>query len=880
MPSITPTTTNATVYTVADSTVLDAVLKLNFTTGRTLTLTYPTGAPGLGVKLTFIEPPSPPSSGTPADIGRTTLDITAAGVGNLAGNGGDSWNVTRTIGPGATPGTTQHTILIEDAIGGGGIDKYFQLVATTTGASDWKLEVEPDSNADVLRVICDPTAVVSPVGNHLENSTINLTASVADTSMIVDGGVPLPWATPVPPAHVVTYAFGHSGALVIADLPSLPSASNTLPSVELPGVYGNTPAPLHVTARVVSGDARDPFDYSRRGPDTPMTITSRPQRAVVVLDRSGSMIGDRWELAKTSAELFVQLFGDFRKNANALDKIALVRFADSQNVFRNPDPPTNGVPDPVLIADVHSIDSPAAVRAALSSIDFGTPNPFDFTPIGDGLVHAMKLLAADGLPADRRDVIVLLTDGEENAGTVRLKAPAVAPPVEQQAKPFSVRRNEPDLAGVGPQDQAKIFAIGLGDAPNLAVLADISGAQQFTSTNTTGLANAFLAMLKNSQEFNQLTTRNEREAGSGVSTTEVFFTTTKPSRFATTLLKGTFAMELTRWDPDAKDYVAVPAVTIENFPGHHYAGVTDASAFPGTTFWRVRHMDGGTAQTLALTDVLAYEDLHVKSDLRLDRLSYATGDKMRLTVRIRHDAGVVPGATVRAVLDAPAASLGELAAGLTEKDLAVSRREHEKHGDGAGDLLQAILDKHGWKELPREECDGPGLFVDGTDLLHDHDGTGVYTNTFAKVFKAGAYNWRVQTSGADNDGDLFGHQLDQTVLATVGVSPRRTIIRKERVDAHPPEKAVKVTITPRDLKDQPLGPGFDATVAWQLSHDAKFEHVVKGEPAPVLTNGDYTRTILFRAGKHPKLTISVNGVVLPVVDVAHPDKPTGGDDGK
>ncbi|GLZ78621.1 hypothetical protein Afil01_34280 [Actinorhabdospora filicis] len=873
MPTITPSTTNAALYTVDDSTLIDVVFKLNFTdfAPRTINLTYPTGAAGLSVKLTFIEPPSPPTSGGPGDITRTTLDITAAGVGVLAGSGG-SWNVSRTIGAGVDPGTSQNSVSIEDALGTGGVDKYFQLIATTTAASTWKLSVEADSNNDVLRVICDPTAVVAPIGDPLETSLINISASAADATMIVDGGVRLPWATPVPPARTVTYAFGHSGALVISDLPSLAAASSTLP-VNLPGVYGNTAAPVHVTARVRSNDARDPFDYSRLGPDTPMTIKSRPQRAVLVLDRSGSMLGEPWELAKTSAQLFVQLFGDFREGANALDKIALARFEDQAGGFRNPSPPTNGVPDPTFVATIRAPGAPGTVKDELPTIDFGTP--FWNTPIGDGLVHGMKLLVADGLPDDRRDIIVLLTDGQENSGTVRLEAPAVLPPVAEQAKLFATRRNEPDLTGVGPEDKAQIFAIALGSAPDLGVLASISGAQQFVATNTAGLANAFLAMLKNSQEFNQLATRNEREPGSGVSTNEIFFTTTSPTRFATALLKGTFAMELTRWDPDLKDYVAVP-VTIENFPGHHYAGVTDASAFPGSTFWRVRHMNGATAEALALTDVLAYEDLHVKSDLRLDKLSYETGGKMNLTVRIRHDAEPVVGATVRAVLDAPAEGFGALVAGLGDADLAATKRKKDddgKHGDhaiGRGALLQAILDKHGWKELPREHCGGKGLFVDGTDLLHDKDGTGIYTNTFAKVDKPGAYNWRVLTDGTDTDGEQFNHQLDQTVLATVGVSARKTLIRKERADARPPEQAVKVTITPRDENGEPLGPGFDRTVAWELTHDAKFQHVIKGEPAPVLDNGDYTRTIVFRAGRHPRLKISVNGTLLPVVDVAHP----------
>jgi hypothetical protein len=46
-----------------------------------------------------------------------------------------------------------------------------------------------------------------------------------------------------------------------------------------------------------------------------------------------------------------------------------------------------------------------------------------------------------------------------------------------------------------------------------------------------------------------------------------------------------------------------------------------------------------------------------------------------------------------------------------------------------------------------------------------------------------------------------------------------------------------------------------------------FEHVLKHENPPVNTDGTYTRTVVFKRGKQPTLRISVNGVILPKIEL-------------
>jgi hypothetical protein len=246
---------------------------------------------------------------------------------------------------------------------------------------------------------------------------------------------------------------------------------------------------------------------------------------------------------------------------------------------------------------------------------------------------------------------------------------------------------------------------------------------------------------------------------------------------------------------------------------------------------------------------------------------------MQLAVEIRHDFQPVLGATVRAVLDAPAEGVGSLVAALSTDDIQRQQRRGRDRKDipsGREGLIDTVLAKYDWDGLPRCNPDPGGLFIDGTDLLHDVNGDGIYTNTFAKVHTEGVYNWTLVVNGTDTNDNPFSHRLDQSTLASISISRKATTIRKQALKDPPRHStAVKVTITPQDDFNGLLGPGFDDTVIWAISGDAVFEHVQKHEPPPVNTDGTYTRTVMFRRGKRPTLRVSVNGVILPKINLAH-----------
>lgn len=112
-------------------------------------------------------------------------------------------------------------------------------------------------------------------------------------------------------------------------------------------------------------------------------------RYVVVIDRSGSMSGDRIALARQGGKIFTNLAKDG-------DKLAVVSFHTSA-----------GTEYPMTVM---SDGTKAAAKVAIGAITLGGS-----TAIGDGMVQARNLILAEGDRACQQ-AIVLLSDGDNNSG--------------------------------------------------------------------------------------------------------------------------------------------------------------------------------------------------------------------------------------------------------------------------------------------------------------------------------------------------------------------------------------------------------------------------------------------------------------------------------
>ncbi len=176
-------------------------------------------------------------------------------------------------------------------------------------------------------------------------------------------------------------------------------------------------------------------------------------------------------------------------------------------------------------------------------------------------------------------------------------------------------------------------------------------------------------------------------------------------------------------------------------------------------------------------------------------------------------------------------------------------------------MIEEVFARNGSKEWPRTRPTGP--FVDGTDLLHDTEGDGNSTNSFAKVFKEGTYTWEILVEGLDVKGNPFDQRLAASTHAAVKVNRGATRVTVTKAGTHPSGmQAAQVAIIPQDARGERLGPGWDHAVIWSLE-DGVFEHVLERQPAPVFTDGSYKRVILYHEERQrPVLRISAVGTVL------------------
>jgi hypothetical protein len=848
-PTVNPITANQQNYTVTDSSAFVTVFKarVNAFESEGFTLTYPENLPGLTLSLIHID--SAPTTGRSAPL-------------SLPAGGTVSHYSVTTTPPSVSNGIVTLTVNIFENDNGSAPEERWELRASADVPATWTLSAST-GNVQVNWLAVNPVASLTVPSDVLELQPVELNASGAVSTHTIAGS--LPTELPLTPE----YQWAYTGAAPILEITTDTTTPGPSLTVHTPGVYEPVPVDFTVTTRL--NDPLDLYSGFLHNTSAPArtTIAQRAQDIVLVLDRSGSMAAEnRFENGKTACRVLVHLFNGLRENLNTDDRVAIIAFEDETVGFRGGDPSARIetlLPLTKLADAVAAIDDP--------KFEFGFPGTN--TPIGDGLIAAIDLLGASGTITDQRFTIIMCTDGLENAGTVALvPSSAVNGAISFQ----EAINSDPIRRAVLDPVRCKLSTIALGPTADQFVLSQLAvfGAGPFALVNNPSeLAESFGRMLANTQTVNLPIKQSTPTTGlpdpAGVLPAVYLSTEPDADRLVLavtppdgeTLFTGT--IQLARWD--GTSYLPEDITILETASDR----ATSVARLPALAqgapiHWRVIHGSGpATAEPLAVGQVLAYVDLHLLADVVLDRPAYLTGDRMDLTVRIRQDAAPITGATVRAVLDAPAVGLGEqlTALGAAATDPAKDERDEPTWMEGR---IGTLLTRKKWHHLPRHKPTG-GLFVDGTDQLFDPDGNGNYTNTFAQVFKEGTYSWHLSVEGQDVNGNVFTRELNTSTFAGVKVDRRATTVKVTRLHNDPSGLlAALVVITPQDARGEDLGPGKDDLVIWSLRGGA-FQHVLQHQPAPVNTDGTYQRVVLYTKRQSPALVIEAVNAVLPTIDI-------------
>ncbi|MFJ6079972.1 hypothetical protein ACIQI8_01125 [Streptomyces sp. NPDC092369] len=853
-PSVSPVQASKQNYTVTASSAFVTVFKagINALESEGFTLTYPENLAGLSLSLVHID--SAPASGRSAPV-------------PLPAGGSVSHYSVSTEAPSVSNGIVTLAVSIEDSAGNGSApQERWELRASADVPANWTMSMS-SGNVDVNWLAVCPVAEVTVPAEALElQKDVELNAHGAVSGNTFAGTVPGALAfTP----H---YDWAYTGAAPILEITTDTTTTDPSLKIDTPGVYEPVPLAFTVTTRLT--DAAGLYTgllHNKSAPAT-MTVHQRVQDIVLVLDRSGSMASEnRFENAKTACRVLIHLFNGLREGLSTpdrIDRVAIIAFEDEIAGFRG-GAPSNRIqtllPLTPLSEAVDAIDDPA--------FDFGVPGTN--TPIGDGLIAAIDLLAAAGPIVDQRFTIILCTDGLENCGTVALVPSSAVNGAQSFQNAVNSKQARKDVLDTG---RCKLSTIALGPTADQNVLSQLAtfGAGKFALVNNPSeLAGSFGEMLANAQTVNLPTKQSTPTTGvpdpDGVLPAVYLSTEPDADRLVLavtppdgeTVFTGT--IQLARWD--GTSYLPEP-ITILATSSDRATSVAKLPALAqgAPIHWRVIHGTGpADAEPLALGQVLAYVDLHLLADIQLDQDAYLTGDRMNLTVRIRQDDRPILGARVKAVLDAPAVGLGEQLTALGAAPTDLARDEHDEATWMEG-RIGTLLSHKKWHHLPRTKPTG-GLFVDGTDELFDPDGNGNYTNTFAKVFKEGTYSWHLSVAGQDVNGNAFTRELNTSTFAGIKVDRKATKIKVTRLHNDPSGLlAALVVITPQDARGEDLGPGKDDSVIWAL-REGTFQHVLRHEPAPVQTDGTYQRVILYTNRQSPSLVVEAADVVLPTIDV-------------
>jgi Mg-chelatase subunit ChlD len=873
-PSISPANVGSTVYTVSNSKGLSADLRLDMVTTTPFPffqVRYPPSAPGVQVTLRR---------------GGTSLNL-------LPGPVNDTTTFTnRRIVASASPSGSDTLLTCEiRATASPAPNEAWTVQAGSAAPHTWQFTQVDNTPADptITRIMCDPVAKFTITAPTLTGSTVREKDTVTLTASPATG----PAATPTVvggPAPSVSYSWTKTGNLAITQFPQC-STSQTM-SFNAPGVYG--PRTVNIVEQVwFEGGCPSPVGFlNASAPAQALTIDARPQHLALVLDRSGSMTGPRWENAKTAARILAHLFVAMRSSVVVADRIEEIVFEDSSCTWHTPSI------DP-LIGSVLPLSSVGSADGAICGVKFGPAGTC--TPIGDGLIKAIDDLAALGTADDPHFTIVLLTDGYENSGTVVVSPNTPVPVLQPPVQKFSTARQE-GTARQGVNNRLSLFTIGLGPTVQEDVLDALAAQSQGVYRHVVDVGQVGQAMA-DMVAFSHAAQRVSPEPAGATPTTRLVKVDPKVSRLAVAVewSNATDTIGL-GWREQGSGGsftdISKPGAdaAVKKCPTHGFIWVDVASLFGGdesavpATEWQIVHYDSSAVpQPLPLVDgdLLVFVDLFVRADVVFDREQYRTGDPMVVTARLRAGDDPITKATVTVELARPGESLGTFLA----TNGAGYQPTQPSPPDPDAPKAQML------KDLLRRHDKGPGLpiltppsiFEDGSNQLFDdgahHDeaaGDGNYANRYLELDKEGSYTWRFAVAGELPDGSAFTRVITVSKWVGIRVDPGSSPVTTSVLASPPGLQLTQITVYPKDRNGEFLGPFRPEDVVFKSSscpfQKLERQTVPEGVVFPQKDGGSmvsrydggYTRVVECEQGRSSTITIIVQGQQLKPITTGQP----------
>jgi hypothetical protein len=751
------------------------------------------------------------------------------------------------------------------------------------GLAEATTRVTAGAEATVTIVEADPVIVIlTPNQTGVEGGNVPLQAQAGrNTHPLAVGGcgeVALTWAQDL------------ADPIAVASLTPLAPVPVLIPNPAGPGSINGCQREVTVGLPALSADATFQFTMTAaagvftNGEPASIDASTRTRYAVLALDRSGSMsAANKWVNAGKAAHMWLDIVIALR-SSSVDDRVGVLVFEDPSCSFRA---------DNDSVAGVVDISFPAAgALGTLAAADQQTINlgpPGGCTPIGDALIRSLERM--DPLPGDAAQNlygILLLTDGLENAGTVKIDND-VAPPAGVElfqnrrldfAKfkfPGDVGTTNTHLYTIGMGTLGTVNEQALDDLANSIV--DPPGYYNLISDPREvmdGLAEMAADFLGGQRIPVGAAALTALSAGDVGATNVGYFPVAAGEDTLVVLVPWdpvgggiTDAFEL-RWRlqnvPEAPfQVVPVAALTMKPSRASHGVAIVDVSQVTAQdSEWRVQYLPAGVVGPFVPENVLAIVDLRVSSMITFDRRSYRTGQAMKISARLREGARPVTGASVTVQFARPGESLGTF---LGVNSQSVQPASTPSPGDTQlpkQAALAQILRRLGLKELP--VLTPAVVFADGSNQLLDdgaHDdgagGDGVYANRYVNTDMEGTYRFRFFVQGQTSTGGQYRHLMTRSRWVGVNVDPSASTTVLEQLGVEDGIAGLRVILTPRDSNGQLFGPYRPGKVTFTVNGGT-----LSG-PVQDRLDGSYAQVIHYPAGGGvPEIEVDVDGTSMPV----------------